>query len=218
MPAQDFATSMASTRSFIDCMKGEIYQSSASLENTLTHRLPVEDLAVEELPVDISSVPDIAPVRSLTPANRSLRFLETGAPGSPLTHELASRAAVPGMCIASTDLLSFIDPLPMDRLTLVWFQHRSRLAGGGQTPVTGSRTSRSWHAGMWATSRISGRPGGSTRRVCRRRGGYRSSHDRWKPFLDLQAASGPYLTVPHGRRLRQFTPARELYMLTGPGT
>ena len=31
---------------------------------------------------------------------------------------LSSRAAVPGMCIASTDLLSYIDPLPMDRLAL----------------------------------------------------------------------------------------------------
>ena len=91
--------------------------------------IPVEDLVVEELQVDISpsmstcydavsSVPDVAPVRSLTPANRSLRLLETWAPGSPLTHELASHAAVPGMCIASTDLLSYIDPLPMDRLAL----------------------------------------------------------------------------------------------------
>ena len=31
---------------------------------------------------------------------------------------LPSCAAVPGMCIASTDLLSYTDPLPMDRLAL----------------------------------------------------------------------------------------------------
>ena len=52
------------------------------------------------------------------PANRSLRFLETGAPGSPCVPVLSSRAAVPGMCIVSADLLSFIDPLPLDRLAL----------------------------------------------------------------------------------------------------
>ena len=71
-----------------------------------------------ELRVDLPSVPVVAPVRSLTPANQSLRFLETGSPGLLLAHVLTSRAAVPGMCIASTDLLPFIDPLPMDRLAL----------------------------------------------------------------------------------------------------
>ena len=180
MPAPDFATSMPPTRSLIDCMRDDIYQSSASLDNTLTRHSPVEGLAVKELPVDLSSVPVVAPVRSLTPANWSLRFLETGAPGSPLTHELASRAAVPGMCIASTDLLSFINPLPMDRLALYDSNTVSRLAGGGQTPVTDSRTSRSTRSTQECSRphAVSGRPGDSTRRVCRCRGGYCSSHHR----------------------------------------
>ena len=43
---------------------------------------------------------------------------ETEAPGSPLAPVLTSRTAISGMCIMSTDLLSFIDPLPMDRLAL----------------------------------------------------------------------------------------------------
>ena len=57
-------------------------------------------------------------MRSIGPANRSLRFLETGAPESPHVHTVSSRAAVPGTCVASEDLLSYIDPLPMDRLIL----------------------------------------------------------------------------------------------------
>ena len=127
MPVLDFSTSMAPARSLIDTMKDKIYQSSVSSGDT--RGSPVEYLVVEESPVGISPslstdydavslVPDFAPVRSLTPTNWSLRFLETGAPGSPLTHELSSHAAVPGMCIVSTDLLSYIDPLPMDKLAL----------------------------------------------------------------------------------------------------
>ena len=53
-------------------------------------------------------------MRPLTPANRSLRFLETGAPGSPQVDLVSSRAAVPSVCVASTDRLSFIDPFLHD--------------------------------------------------------------------------------------------------------
>ena len=76
------------------------------------------DFAVDESPVAFPVAPVTTSVRPLTPANRSLRFLETGAPGTPCVPVLSSRAAVPGTCIASTDLLDFIDPLPMDRLAL----------------------------------------------------------------------------------------------------
>ena len=118
MPTQDCAGSMPPARSLIDSMREEIRHTSASLEDTQTRHSPVEDLKAGELPVDLPSVPVVAPVRSITPANRSLQFLETGAPGLSLAHVLTSCAVVPGMCIASTDLLSFIDPLPMDRLAL----------------------------------------------------------------------------------------------------
>ena len=60
----------------------------------------------------------MTPLDYVTPANRSLRFLETGAPESPCVPMLSSRAVVPGTCLASTDLLSFIDQLLMDRLAL----------------------------------------------------------------------------------------------------
>ena len=96
----------------------EIRYTSSAPEDTTARHSPVQDFASAELLVDLPLAPVVTPVRSLTPANRSLRFLETGAPGSPLAPVLTSRAAVPGMCIASTDLLSFIDPLPMDRLAL----------------------------------------------------------------------------------------------------
>ena len=107
----------APLRSLLESMRDEIYTSSVSSDNTMTHESPVTELVIEESPVDdlptpssdevpSSSFADVKPVRSLTPANRSLRFLETGAPGSPHTHMVSLRAAVPGMCIASTDLLS----------------------------------------------------------------------------------------------------------------
>ena len=57
-------------------------------------------------------------MRPLTPANRSLRFLETGLFAPPQINAIGSRAAVPGMSIASMDLLSHIEPLPVDRLLL----------------------------------------------------------------------------------------------------
>ena len=118
MPTRVCARSMPPARSLIDSMREEIRHTSASLDDTQTCHSPVEDLTAGELPVDLPSVPVVATVRSLTPANRGLHFLEIGALGSPLAHVLTSRAAVPGMCIASTDMLSFIDPLPMDRLAL----------------------------------------------------------------------------------------------------
>ena len=209
MPVQDFATSMTPVRSLIDCMKDEIYQSAASLDNTLTRRSPVEELVVEELPVDIppsmsmchdtvSSVPDVVPIRSLTPANRSLRFLETGAPGSPLTYELALRAAVPGMCIASTNLLSFIDPLPMDRLALYDLHTVCEWPAEDRTQLL-AVAHRDLHVARRNIANL-------MRYV-----------DDQAAHLAVCAGAGedtsmPYSTVPNNRRLRHFTPAREAYI------
>ena len=124
MPLPGYTMPPKPARPLLESMKDEIYESSVSTDDTLNRGSPVEELVVEESPVDISpslstnygpsySFTDVAPVRSLTPANQSLRFLETGALGSPLTHFLSSCAAVPGTNIASTDLLSLIDPLPL---------------------------------------------------------------------------------------------------------
>ena len=90
--------------SILDTMRDEIYASSVSSNNTTIQESPVADLLIKESPVDKlpvpsidvprSSVSEVTPVRSLTPANRNLRFLETGAPGSPHIHTVSSRAAV----------------------------------------------------------------------------------------------------------------------------
>ena len=55
--------------------------------------------------------------RRVTPANRPLQHLEAGHLGASKPQHVMSRPAVPNLCIASTNLLSLIDPLPMDRLS-----------------------------------------------------------------------------------------------------
>ena len=107
-------------------------------------------------PVVLTVAPFATSVRPLTPANCSLRFLETGAPGSPCVPVLSSRAAVPGTCIASTDLLEFIDPLPMDRIALHDHQTDRR-----QLLTVAHRQCR-------GLNQVSGRPGGPAGHLCRR--------------------------------------------------
>ena len=55
------------------------------------------------------------PVRSLTPNNRSLSFLQTGPVEHPHIHVPQSRGAVSSVSIASTDLLYYVEPLPLDQ-------------------------------------------------------------------------------------------------------
>ena len=174
-------------RSLIDSLMDQIYASSVSSDNTTTQESPVADLTIKESPVDNlpapstddvpnSSFADVTPVRSLTPANRSLRFLEVGAPGSPYTHIVSSRAAVPGMCISSTDLLSFIDHLPVvsPRRSCC-----SRLAVCWQGPVTCGRSSRPTRGSpeRGRANAISGWPGCAPCHLCGCRGGSATSHD-----------------------------------------
>ena len=54
------------------------------------------------------------PVRSLTPNNRSL-FLQSGPVEQPQLHVPQSRGAVSSVSIASTDLLLYVEPLPLDQ-------------------------------------------------------------------------------------------------------
>ena len=58
------------------------------------------------------------PVRSLTPNNRSLSFLQTGPGEDVQLHTPQPRGAVSSIYIASTDLLLHVEPLPMDQLIL----------------------------------------------------------------------------------------------------
>ena len=67
------------------------------------------------------TLPPVAPVidqptRRLTPANQALRYLETGALATARPDALPSRPVVPDLSIASSRLLSCIDPMPLDRL------------------------------------------------------------------------------------------------------
>ena len=55
---------------------------------------------------------------SLTPNNRSLSFLQTGPGELVQLHIPKSRGAVSSVSIASTDLLSHVETLPMDQLIL----------------------------------------------------------------------------------------------------
>ena len=63
---------------------------------------------------------EVSPVvisRRVTPANRPLQHLEAGRLGASEPQHVLSRPAVPDLCIASSSLLSVLDPLPMDRLS-----------------------------------------------------------------------------------------------------
>ena len=76
-----------------------------------------EDIPVVELPPPLtftsstSPLPVVlTPVRSLTPNNRPLSFLQTGPGEHAQLHIPQSRGAVYSISIASTDLLSHVDP------------------------------------------------------------------------------------------------------------
>ena len=55
--------------------------------------------------------------RRVTPANRPLQHLEAGRLGASTPQHVRSRPAVHDLCIASSSLLSALDPLPLDRLS-----------------------------------------------------------------------------------------------------
>ena len=58
------------------------------------------------------------PMRSLTPNNTSLQFLQTSPGEDVRVHNIQHRGAVAGISLASTDLLLHIQPLPMEQLIL----------------------------------------------------------------------------------------------------
>ena len=58
------------------------------------------------------------PMRSLTPNNASLQFLQTSPGEDVRVHDIQHRGAVAGISIASTDLLLHVGPLPMEQLML----------------------------------------------------------------------------------------------------
>ena len=56
------------------------------------------------------------PTRSITPNNRSLTCLQTEPFDPPHCHVPLTRGAVSSVSIASTDLLYYVEPLPLDQL------------------------------------------------------------------------------------------------------
>ena len=69
------------------------------------------------LPPVEDTTPPVVIARHLTPANRALKYLKTKIQGASQPHHVPSRPSVPDLCITSSNLLSIIDPLPLDRLS-----------------------------------------------------------------------------------------------------
>ena len=99
-------------------------QAAIRFARTLLTILGVRDallhIPVMEMPPPLtftsstSPLPVIqTPVRSLTPNNRSLSFLQTGPGEDVQLHIPQPRGAVSSISIASTDLLLHVEPLPM---------------------------------------------------------------------------------------------------------
>ena len=83
------------------------------------HDIPEVTFPVESS-MDLETRDAVSPVvitRRVTPANRPLQHLEAGRLGASTPQHVRSRPAVPDLCIASSSLLSVLDPLPMDRLS-----------------------------------------------------------------------------------------------------
>ena len=95
-----------------------------SSEGSLMLLSPPRDIPAATLPagseMDISMRDTVSPVvmtRRITPANRPLQLLDAGQLGASTPQHVTSRPSVPDLCIASANLLSLIDPLPLDRLS-----------------------------------------------------------------------------------------------------
>ena len=107
--------------SICDQMRRDIYDNPQRPSSTSPVDSVVDIPVVESLsPLILSSAtpPPPAmdtPVRSLTPNNRSLSFLQTGPVEHPHVHVPQSRGAVSSVSIASTDLLYYVEPLPLDQ-------------------------------------------------------------------------------------------------------
>ena len=105
----------------LESMRADIDNDDLPSEDTAVADSPPENSyaatgAMDSLPPVVPVVDVIQPARRLTPANQSLRFLETWALGVARPDCVPSRPAVPDLSIASSELLSYIDPMPLDRL------------------------------------------------------------------------------------------------------
>ena len=100
-----------------DCDDGSSDGSMMLL--SLPHDIPEVKFPVDSSR-DLETRDEVTPVvisRRLTPANRPLQLLEAGQLGASAPQHVPSCPAVPDLCIASSGLLSALDPLPLDRIT-----------------------------------------------------------------------------------------------------
>ena len=120
-----------------------------SSDGSLMLLSPPRDIPEAELPagsaMEVETRDVDSPVvmsRRVTPANRPLQHLEAGHLGASTPQHVMSRPAVPDLCIASTNLLSLIDPLPMDRLSRVATHCRGYLLMAGDILAVANRDVR----------------------------------------------------------------------------
>ena len=78
--------------------------------------LPAAGIKLTE-PTTRDAVSPVVLTRRITPANRPLQYLEAGQLGASDPQHVLSKPSVPDLCIASSNLLSVIDPLTLDRLS-----------------------------------------------------------------------------------------------------
>ena len=112
-------------KSFLTQMREAVADcDDGSSDGSLMLLSPPRDIPEAEVPVGSSMEMETRDVNSpvvitrrVTPANRPLQHLEAGRLGASTPQHVKSRPAVPDLCIASSNLLSLLDPLPMDRLS-----------------------------------------------------------------------------------------------------
>ena len=107
--------------SICDQMRRDMTQNSQEYTDP-TDMDPASDIPVVESlsPLIISSAtpPPVGdtPFRSITPNNHSLTYLQSGPFDLPQSYVPLARGAVSSVSLASTDLLYYVEPLPLDQL------------------------------------------------------------------------------------------------------
>ena len=123
-----FDTSLVTSvqpKSFLTQMREAVADcDDGSSDGSLMLLSPPRDIPEAELPAGSSMEMETRDVdspivisRRVTPANHPLQHLEAGRLGASTPQHVMSRPAVPDLCIANSNLLSLLDPLPMDRLS-----------------------------------------------------------------------------------------------------
>ena len=121
---RSLVTSVQQTSLLIQMREAVANCDDVSSDGSLMLLSPPHDIPEVTFPAESSmdqeTRDEVSPVvitRRVTPANRPLQHLEAGRLGASTPQHVRSRPAVPDLCIASSSLLSVLDPLPMDRLS-----------------------------------------------------------------------------------------------------